>query len=251
MISSPSTDRIVAGQVDAFAAPTPVVLGGQPVLYAHSAASDAREMLGLALTAVRSVTRTIVERCGLNVASVSCTGSFGTAGLATGDPIGNCAGRLEAAAAAHEARFDTLGPIGGIGTSMGTTDLLVYALEHPGDVAWLVLFCPVFDPAGYYAADTAGSRSAIGTGWGVTYPTPLPAEADVYDRITEGGLDGLPVLWIGSSDDPYSTGDFAEKYAEVVAATGGHQQALGAVGHGNGAVAAADLDAVVEFIFAT
>jgi hypothetical protein len=111
----------------------------------------------------------------------------------------------------------------------------------------MVLYSPVPLLKEYELANTGAARSIIDTAWNVSSGG-LPAKADIYSRIMAGELGSIPVLWIASSDDGWTNGSFTTKYLQVVAATGGHRQALGAVGHGDGTTINTDFAAVEDFI---
>lgn len=249
MIIGDSTGRVHAGEVDVFAEPWPRVPGRYPVVYNHSAAADATELRGGSLPAVFAVTQYLVDIMKFSILCATMWPSLGAAGLPAGSSVGLASwrGRVEEEVAVHASTFGSSDPIGLYGVSMGTTNSLIYALEHPANVRWMVLFSPVALLVEYELANTGGNRALIDTAWNVSSGN-MPSQSDIYTRIMAGGLGSIPVLWIESSDDGYSNGAFATKYSQIIAATGGFHQALGAVGHGNGTVAAADLAAMGAFI---
>lgn len=249
MIAGDSTSRIVSGQVDITAEPWPIVRGRYPAIYNHSAASDAREAVGWSLPSTRLITQRIVDGLKHNIVGTSMVLSWGVAGLTAASPYGTATfrGRVEDSVTYHIAQYGSSGKVGLYGTSMGSLSSLLYALEHPTNVRWMVLLSPVPLLKEYEAANTSGNRASIDTAWNVTAGN-LPSVADVYTRVMNGELGTIPVLWVNSSDDVYSTGTFLTKFNQVVAITGGFQQALGAVGHGEGTAAAADLNGIQAFI---
>jgi pimeloyl-ACP methyl ester carboxylesterase len=249
MIIGDSTSRIRSGQVDVVAEAWPTVRGRYPVIYNHSAASDAREQAGWSLPSTRPITKALVDKLKFNIVGTSAVSNLGAAGLPAGSAVGNPIhrGAVADAVAYHTTTYDSSGDIGMYGTSQGTASSLVYALEHPGTVRWMVLLSPV-PLLKEYEADNFGVGTAnLDISWACTIHN-MPAKADLYTRIMAGELAGVPILWIDSSDDGYSHGPYATKYNQLVAATGGLRQALGAVGHGDGTSAAANIQGIIDFI---
>lgn len=82
-----------------------------------------------------------------------------------------------------------------VANSMGFSDAVHYAIANPTKVARIVGITPGWDITDAYVNNTAGLQADIGTAWGVTYPTPLPANADAsannnYAPIVTAGIPG-------------------------------------------------------------
>jgi pimeloyl-ACP methyl ester carboxylesterase len=214
-----------------------LLIGRQPALYMPSAAVGgfAGEALGYGLPAVQAKVRAVAQQ-GFEVVAPTTGFTFGVSGLPDADPLVG-AGQMEAAIAYHGGT----GPVVLMGVSMGTAAALVYALSHPGDVACMVLMSPAYDVQGYYDANFAGNRVPIGNAWGVVYPTPLPAGGQIMARAAE--LVGIPILMPYANDDGYSWNINA-----FAAASGAIAVDVGAVGHGDGTVAATSTQSVIDFI---
>lgn len=116
-----------------------------------------------------------------------------------------------------------------IGASMGAYVGLRYATEHPERVASYTGMIPLCDLVYAYENNTLGLRAQIGTAWGVTYPTPLPARADVTS--TASALNGVvPARFYYATDDtviPTAT------VTAMAATTGGTAVNLGNAGGHN------------------
>lgn len=66
-----------------------------------------------------------------------------------------------------------------IGVSMGAAVGVRYAATNPTKVASFTGIIPLSSIINTYTNNVAGLRAAIGTAWGVTYPTELPVGADL------------------------------------------------------------------------
>lgn len=64
-----------------------------------------------------------------------------------------------------------------VGFSMGGSLAWRYAGLNPSEVAAIAGIMPLCDMDEIYQGNLGGLRAAIGTAWGVTYPTALPADA--------------------------------------------------------------------------
>lgn len=107
------------------------------------------------------------------------------------------------------------------GISMGGTLAIRWAAQNPSKVASIQGVIPATSIDRIYQQNPAGLRTAVGNAWGVTYPTPLPAGADLTDDYATILAAGIPVrLHYTSSDaliDPTGTiADGALLGAEVV-----------------------------------
>lgn len=110
------------------------------------------------------------------------------------------------------------------GASMGNGLSLRYAGLNPHKVASIFGIIPLSDMLVVYETNRGSFRNSIGTAWGVTYPTPLPAQADLM---------GLHAPVIKANSIPcrfhYSTIDTLIPPSEVIAlaaATGGVAEAV-------------------------
>lgn len=251
MLISDSIGRIAAGDVDVLAR-NGRIRGRNPLIYMHSAASDAREIMGFSLPSTLKIARALIDDLQFDLAAPTSLLSLGTAGLPASWPSSFAGkGDMETAIAYHRANLGgSSGPIVLVGTSMGSTNCLVYAFQHPGEVAAIILFSPVWDLYGYYAANTQGTRTDIATAWGVTYPTLPHAAADIHQLTLTSGILVPPLYLVDASNDPYSTSYNSGKYTTWRNAwTGGvTRQALGAVGHGEGTTAAADMTPIKAWL---
>jgi pimeloyl-ACP methyl ester carboxylesterase len=210
-----------------------------PALFMPSAALGgfAGESFGIGLTAVRAKVRAIAQQ-GFEVVAPTTGFTFGVSGMPDASPLTG-AGQMEASLAYHGGT----GRAVLMGVSMGCANSLIYALEHPGQVAAMVLMSPAFDLKNVYMTNFDGNRVALGAAWGVVYPAPFPPVADVMTRAPE--LAGIPIFMPYASDDAYSF-----DIATFAAAIGPSAviQNVGAVGHGNGTVLATSTQAVIDFV---
>lgn len=87
------------------------------------------------------------------------------------------------------------------GVSGGAATALNYAIANPSKVASMTLMLPTTSLINAYATDPGGVgiRALIGTAWGVVYPTPLPAGADLLANAP--GLSGIPTRLYFAPDD--------------------------------------------------
>lgn len=98
------------------------------------------------------------------------------------------------------------------GVSMGGGSAVRYAALNPDKTASIMCIVPMADMSAIYNSNRLGLRSDIGTAWGVTYPTPLPSQAD---------LTGVQAPLVAAHGTPrrvlYSTADTSTLPAEVEA----------------------------------
>lgn len=97
-----------------------------------------------------------------------------------------------------------------IGASMGGALALRYASLNPSKVAAIVGIIPLTNINTIYQSNAGGLRAAIGTAWGVTYPTALPAGANL--PVLASALNGVV-----PSRLYYSDADALIPYADVLA----------------------------------
>lgn len=96
------------------------------------------------------------------------------------------------------------------GVSMGGGGAVRYASLNPTKAASIMGIIPMADIDAIYQADRGGLRANIGTAWGVTYPTPLPASSNL--AVAHGPVvasNGIPRRLL------YSTADTLVLPAEV------------------------------------
>lgn len=120
------------------------------------------------------------------------------------------------------ARIDTAMTVLGVteahilGVSMGGGGAVRYASLNPSKTASIMCLIPLADIDAVYQANRLGLRADIGTAWGVTYPTPLPSQADLI---------GVHAPAIAANGTPrrvlYSTVDTSTLPAEVEALAAG------------------------------
>lgn len=88
-----------------------------------------------------------------------------------------------------------------LGISMGAGAAFRFAATRPTKVSAVVGLIPMANIIRIYTDNTLGLRSAIGTAWGVTYPTPLPAGADLLAQAPTVDANDIPVkFWYDDAD---------------------------------------------------
>lgn len=120
-----------------------------------------------------------------------------------------------------------------VGGSMGALTALNWARQNLSQVACVVLLCPALDLNDAYANNRGGYQSAIGTAYGVTYPTPLPGLATHSPMAyAMGDLGSLPIGLFPSDDDATASNTAA---CQTFAASGVGSNitvtSVGAIGH--------------------
>lgn len=233
---SVKTGRFTAAVKDAVCRPVDLSPAGHTVVaYGHGGGNTATEAIGAwGLPAMGTLVHTLAA-AGLTVVAPTATLLWG-----------NSTDQTRRTTAITWARTNARGssaPVVLIGASMGSTSSLLYAADHPAEVAAVIGVIPAVDIQAIRVADTFGLRASIDAAWGVTYPAALPAGADPAARVAD--FDGIPIqLWY-ANDDPASVniGTFA-------AAVGADLHDVGALGHTAAATAAVDAAAVLAFISA-
>lgn len=91
------------------------------------------------------------------------------------------------------------GPVFCFGTSMGNATALSFARRYPGTVKGIISIFGLSDAQPYYMDDLGGFRDEFEAAWGITYPAPLPTNANPMLYLPS--LAGIP--WRGwySTDD--------------------------------------------------
>lgn len=224
--------RIQAGKYDTIMAPS--LIGDStrnPVIYCHGAGGDGQEATGsTGLPSVKALLREFVKHEHV-VASPSQTHTYG-----------NGPSDIAIAAAITHLRangFNAQGDAILVGASHGAACALRYAFLHPNDVAAVLITIPLLDLQ--YARDQnlLGIRPNIDAAWNVTYPAPLPANAN---PATISVIP--PVLAWYASNDNVSTNiaswDALQTDATVVN--------VGALGHTDATIAAHPPATAVQWV---
>ncbi len=116
-----------------------------------------------------------------------------------------------------------------VGCSMGAFVGLRYAIENPQKVASFTGLIPLCDLIAAYNNNTLGLRAQIGTAWGVTYPTALPAAANISSSAAALAAT-VPCQFYYAQDDAVVP---AASVSTMVATTGGQGYNLGNSGGHN------------------
>jgi len=132
-----------------------------------------------------------------------------------------------------------------MGQSNGAISSILYAAANPTHVAGVIAFIPPVDATYLYVNDVASLRVRYETAWDVTHPTALPDGASMLDASVMAALGDIPVLIYYASDDDITTGGAG--LAGFLANTNSAAVSVGALGHTNTAVAAANTEQIVEF----
>lgn len=136
-----------------------------------------------------------------------------------------------------------------LGMSMGHALALRYAALNPTKVASVTGIIPLVDINAMYAADyPAGSQASIGAAWGVTYPTPLPAGADLLAQAPTLQSNAIPYRAYYSSVDPYI--QVADVQALAAAAGGTATEIDSTYGHTDAAMTQFNTIDYINFLVA-
>lgn len=98
-----------------------------------------------------------------------------------------------------------------LGVSMGGGTAVRYAALNPTKVESITGIIPMANIDALYQANTLGLRASIGTAWGVTYPTALPAGANLLAQAPAIATADIPVRFY------YDDADAAIDPADVLA----------------------------------
>lgn len=161
-------------------------------------------------------------------------GTFPCVGIDMGDSWGN-ATALARIGAARTYLQSVMGAAAGkvylLAESMGGIAAARYAAAHPTEIAAIAGIIPGFNMQQLRVSNALGLRASIDTAWGVVYPAALPAGANPSDA--PHALDGIPYrAWTTSNDTVFPQSDATA----FLAAIGGTQVNLGALGHFDGIV---------------
>lgn len=116
-----------------------------------------------------------------------------------------------------------------VGMSMGHMNALGYRRDHPTRVAGILGLMGAVSLETARANDNpAGVRAGLDAAWGVTYPAPLPANAQFQNMA--GTLKGIPYRMYGSTADTIAVPADAQTFATAME---GEWIAAGAAAHGD------------------
>lgn len=132
-----------------------------------------------------------------------------------------------------------------LGVSMGAGGAARYSILNPTTVAGVVGIIPAFNYA-YEWDNVPAIRASLGAAWGVTYPTPLPSDAD--NLANSAAAVGIPLLAGYSTADTTVPPTGVEEYVDAVDGT---KLVLSTtVNHSDAAVALMPHDVVIQFLVA-
>lgn len=218
--------RVIPLLEDVVATPSGTLNGPPIAIYCHSATNAPTEASGIILPAMLTVTQTIVGQ-GLMVVAPQTPSSYGNDDALAGID-------LAVEYAIDEYGADLRDGITIYCASMGTLAGQRYIMDGTYPVRRLLTFLQVTDLVTSY--DIPAFQGPVGTAWDVTYPDPLPAEADTLARSVE--LAGTPILVNYASDDVLSTVGLPLWLTN----SGATAHDRGALGHTNAVIAAAIAD---------
>lgn len=128
--------------------------------------------------------------------------------------------------------------------SQGTAAAMTVAADHPDEVLGVVSFLPAFDLDNLRELDPFNSRAGIDAAWGVTYPTPLPADAN--PALRKDDLADMPILMFYATNDGFIPTSVVTDWVADMPNAQAHS--VGALDHTDAAIAAADSDVIASFI---
>lgn len=185
--------RAEVGQFDAMFQPRVVDTGTAPIVACHGANAQWHQWMSQGFPRMHQL---LVEAANGGVPSVAAM----VGGAATfGNPTSVAAVGTDLTAVAA-ATGSSAEKVHLVGASMGAAVACEYAIANPTNIATMTLLIPLVDIVGLYESNTGGFRAQIGTAWGVTYPTPLPADADILAQAAT--LSGIPIRLYYAPDDP-------------------------------------------------
>lgn len=143
----------------------------------------------------------------------------------------------------------TPGPCFGIGVSLGNLNLLTTEKHHPGFAYSVVGITPATVIQNIYDEDRGGFRSDIELAYGITFPAPLPAGAELLDGIEASTLPELPYRAYYADDDVLT---LPSELEQVVAGMNNAETfSVGNLGHSEAACMAVPMDDVIDFFLAS
>lgn len=132
-----------------------------------------------------------------------------------------------------------------LGVSMGAGGAARYSILNPTIVAGVIGIIPAFNFV-YEWDNVPAVRASLGAAWGVTYPTPLPADAD--NLANAAAAVDIPLLAAYSTADTTVPAAGVEAYADAV---GGTKQIISTtLNHSDAAVAAMPINEIIQFLVA-
>lgn len=213
--------RAEVGAFDAMFQPR-VINGGYPIVACHGATGAWFQWMSQSFPRMHQL---LVEAANGGIPSVAPNLGGDTWGNPTGTGlVDDALDAIGLASGADDSKAHL------IGASMGAGVALEYAIANPTKVASMTLCIPMASIIALYNNNNGGFRAAIGTAWGVTYPTALPAGADILANA--GTLSGIPIRFYYATDDaiidPDDVTDLATAIgpsATATPTTGGHTDA--------------------------
>lgn len=236
--------NIATGEVDWLWVPGNVRTGRYGVILLHGA-STPDQFVGQGWPAANKLAAALAN------AGIPCvSGYLGTNSTNTADPWSNdthMARITSALAYLASATGASATKAHLFGVSMGGGAAFRYAATNPTKVASVVAVMPQSNISRNYTDDNpAGARAGIGTAWGVTYPTALPAGADLVAQAAAISAAHIPVRAYYSTVDTLALP--ADVRALANAAGGTHEAIDSTAGHANGSLAKFDVSAYLTFL---
>jgi hypothetical protein len=228
VITTASIGRIQASAQDLIMHQRNRVVRPNPVIYLNSAASWPYE-LGTVSYGVNPHARRLAEHGFVVIApDLNLTWGNATGRTAIGAALTYASSEFGASAA----------PIL-VGASHGATCAIMYGLEGTTTPACVVTFATIADLEAVQVANTGGQAAGITAAWG---SNPVPGTADTLARASE--LSAIPFYMQYASDDDFSVNiaTFASSHGDVTLDN------VGALGHTDAAMAAADTEAIITFV---
>lgn len=236
VVSRPAAAGAAIAAVDeAIISPSQWVPGLPPIVYSHGQLQHPRELFQSGISAT-------IRHLASHGYAAACVLSQATWNNAT------ARSRIQTAAAWLRTNRGCVGPAWLIGSSMGGTNSLGYAIASPADVAGVIgVICAVdMDDIRDNDRGTSG-RANIDAAHGLTWTAPgtpaLPAGVNPADNT--GVLTGLPIQLWSANDDTVALHSLTQTFAAAVGAT---LVDVGALGHSDAAMAAVDPAVVLAFI---
>lgn len=135
------------------------------------------------------------------------------------------------------------------GISMGGGAAIRYTALNVDKVASLCANIPMSNMTAMYTNDLpAGARAGIGTAWGVTYPTALPAGTNLPGLAVNIKSAGIPSIFNYSTIDAYIVPSDVQT---IATAAGGTAVAIdNTYGHADGTIGNVDVNDYIKFLVA-
>lgn len=227
--------RYQAAEQDWQAKPRNFPAANRGVLYCHGAGQDATSMSDATKTGQVPLIRGIASQYPTIAPDLGGAFTWGNSTCQTRAETAR--GYLGTGMGAVNAKIHL------VGISMGGLTALQYAKANPTKVASISLILPTVDLDYDFQNDAQSSRASIGTAWGVTFPTPLPAGA----KILADASYGLPMKIWYVTNDPYTLTASSTTFAANQSASA---VSLGTLGHTETAFAAVPIADVIAFMAA-